>query len=60
MSKTAWCLQQVAFEGPGVFRRALENAGYHVHQTIVPTEGLPPQGQIDFLLILGGPMSVND
>ena len=57
--KTAWCLQQVAFEGPGVFRAALEQRGYLVNQGVVTTQGLP-QGQIDFLLIMGGPMSVND
>ena len=57
--KTAWCLQQVPFEGPGAFRAALERRKYRVNQTIVSTQGLP-QGQIDFLLIMGGPMSVND
>ncbi|MGE0473822.1 MAG: type 1 glutamine amidotransferase [Nitrospirales bacterium] len=57
--KTAWCLQQVPFEGPGVFQACLQRRGYSVHQTVVPTQGLP-QGQIDVLLIMGGPMSVND
>lgn len=57
--KTAWCIQQVAFEGPGVFQACLERRGYTVHRTVVPTQGLP-QGPIDFLLIMGGPMSVND
>ncbi|MGD9850921.1 MAG: type 1 glutamine amidotransferase [Nitrospirales bacterium] len=57
--KTAWCLQQVAFEGPGVFQPCLERRGYTVRQTVVPTQGLP-KGPVDFLLIMGGPMSVND
>lgn len=57
--KTAWCLQQVPFEGPGVFRHCLHRRGYTLHQTVVPTQGLP-QGPVDFLLIMGGPMSVND
>ena len=55
----AWCLQQVPFEGPSRFRVGLENRGYVVKQTVVPSEGLP-QGQVDFLLVMGGPMSVND
>ncbi len=57
--KTAWCLQQVPFEGPGVFQACLERRGYTVHQSVVPTQGLP-HGQVDLLLIMGGPMSVND
>lgn len=59
MKKIAWCLQQVPFEGPGVFRACLEKRGYLVKQRVVPTQGLP-HGRIDFLLIMGGPMSVND
>lgn len=57
--KVAWCLQQVPFEGPGVFRACLEQRGYLVKQSVVPTQGLP-HGPVDFLLIMGGPMSVND
>ena len=57
--KIAWCLQQVPFEGPGVFRASLERRGYQVKHTIVRDQGLP-DGPIDFLLIMGGPMSVND
>ncbi|MDH5585304.1 MAG: type 1 glutamine amidotransferase [Nitrospirota bacterium] len=57
--KIATCLQHVAFEGPGVFRQALEIRGYSVRSTLVPSEELP-QDPGDFLLIMGGPMSVND
>ena len=57
--KVALCLQQVPFEGPGVFRRALETRGYTVRNIIVPADGLPSDPG-DFLLIMGGPMSVND
>jgi GMP synthase-like glutamine amidotransferase len=57
--KIATCLQHVSFEGPGVFRQALEVRGYSVKTILVPSEGLP-QDPGDFLLIMGGPMSVND
>jgi GMP synthase-like glutamine amidotransferase len=57
--KVALCLQHVPFEGPGVFRRALEFRGYEVKTRVVPAEGLPmDHGNI--LLLMGGPMSVND
>ncbi len=57
--KVATCLQHVPFEGPGVFRQALEVRGYALRTILVPSEGLP-QDFGDFLLIMGGPMSVND
>ena len=57
--KVATCLQHVPFEGPGMFRQALEARGYTVRTTLVPSEGLPAAPG-DFLLIMGGPMSVND
>ncbi len=57
--KVATCLQHVPFEGPGVFRQALGKRGYTVKTTLVPTEGVPSDFG-DFLLIMGGPMSVND
>lgn len=55
----ATCLQHVSFEGPGVFRQALESQGYVLQTSLVPSQGLP-QDAGDFLLIMGGPMSVND
>jgi GMP synthase-like glutamine amidotransferase len=57
--KIATCLQHVPFEGPGIFRQALEVRGYSIRTTLVSFEGLP-QDHGDFLLIMGGPMSVND
>jgi len=57
--KVATCLQHVPFEGPGVFRQALETQGYAVKTILVPSQGLPLDLG-DFLLIMGGPMSVND
>lgn len=57
--KVALCLQHVPFEGAGVFRRALETRGYAVRSFLVPVDGLPLDPG-NFLLIMGGPMSVND
>jgi GMP synthase-like glutamine amidotransferase len=57
--KRAVCLQHVPFEGLGVFARLLEQRGYRVESRLVPTEGLPKDAG-DFLLVMGGPMSVND
>ena len=55
----ATCLQHVSFEGPGVFRQALESRGFELNTSLVPSQGLP-QDPGDFLLVMGGPMSVND
>ncbi len=57
--KTAFCLQHVPFEGPGVFERALGRLGYSLTRRLVPAEGVPADPG-DFLLVMGGPMSVND
>ena len=57
--KLAHCLQHVSFEGPGIFQSFLEERGYEVFQQLVPEKGLPSQLG-DFLLVMGGPMSVND
>ncbi len=57
--KQALCLQHVPFEGPGVFERILKRQRFNLTRRIVPTEGLPPDAG-DFLLVMGGPMSVND
>ncbi len=57
--KRAVCLQHVAFEGPGYFEKALAECGYLVEKHLVPQHGLPQDGG-DLLLVMGGPMSVND
>ena len=57
--KIATCFQHATFEGPGVFRQALEARGHTVQTILIPSEGLP-ESPGDFLLIMGGPMSVND
>ena len=56
---TAICLQHVPFEGPGIFQACLNQRGYLVQTRLVPTQGLPKESG-DLLLIMGGPMSVND
>ncbi len=55
----ATCLQHVPFEGPGMFRQALKSQGYVIRTSLVPSQGLP-QDPGDFLLMMGGPLSVND
>lgn len=58
-AKRATCLQHVSYEGPGVFGELLRESGYTVQQHLVPIDGLPAEAG-DFLLVMGGPMSVND
>jgi len=55
----AICLQHVPFEGPGVFATALINRGVRLDQYLVPQDGLPKDAG-DLLIVMGGPMSVND
>lgn len=55
----ARCLQHVRFEGPGCFEPLLREAGYELDRRVVPEAGLPPDPG-GFLLVMGGPMSVND
>ena len=57
--KRCVCLQHVPFEGPGFFEQVLVECGYRVEKHLVPQAGLPRDGG-DLLLVMGGPMSVND
>ena len=57
--KQALCFQHVPFEGPGAFRYALEKRHHRLDTRLVPRQGLPATLP-DFLLVMGGPMSVND
>ncbi len=57
--KTALCLQHVSFEGPGVFQPCLEKRGVELRKTLVPSDGVP-RDLPELLLVMGGPMSVND
>ncbi len=54
-------LQHVPFEGPGSIGPWLESAGYRVTVTkFYESTSLPHPSQIDLLIVMGGPMSVND
>ncbi|TKB90730.1 MAG: type 1 glutamine amidotransferase [Nitrospira sp.] len=55
----AICLQHVLFEGPGAFATALAKRGVSLEHSLVPKEGLPHDTG-DLLIVMGGPMSVND
>ncbi len=55
----AICLQHVPFEGPGAFARALTDRGVSLDRYLVPQDGLPKDAG-DLLIVMGGPMSVND
>lgn len=54
-------LQHVPFEGLGSIELWLENAGYKISGTRFFDSPLLPEAEdIDFLVIMGGPMSAND
>jgi GMP synthase (glutamine-hydrolysing) len=55
----AVCLQHVPFEGPGAFAKALAKRGVDLECSLVPKDGLPKDTG-DLLIVMGGPMSVND
>ncbi len=54
-------LQHVPFEGPGSIATWLSESGYEIScSRLFESESLPNLDQIDLLVIMGGPMSVND
>lgn len=55
----AVCLQHVLFEGPGAFAASLAKRGVQIEHHLVPENGLPKDAG-DLLIVMGGPMSVND
>lgn len=55
----AVCLQHVSFEGPGAFAKSLTQRGVLLEHHLVPRDGLPKDTG-DLLIVMGGPMSVND
>jgi GMP synthase-like glutamine amidotransferase len=55
----AVCLQHVPFEGPGAFAPSLAKRGVQIEHHLVPENGLPKDTG-DLLIVMGGPMSVND
>ena len=55
----AVCLKHVPFEGAGAFATALTARGVSLERYLVPQDGLPKDAG-DLLIVMGGPMSVND
>jgi GMP synthase (glutamine-hydrolysing) len=55
----AVCLKHVPFEGPGALATALTARGVSLDRYLVPQDGLPKDTG-DLLIVMGGPMSVND
>ncbi len=55
----ATCLKHVSFEGPGVFATHLTTRGISLERYLVPDVGLPDDPG-DLLIVMGGPMSVNN
>jgi GMP synthase-like glutamine amidotransferase len=54
-------LQHVPFEGLGSIEPWLRKAGYEIGCTrLYESEALPPSDSFDLLIVMGGPMSVND
>ena len=54
-------LQHVSFEGLGIIEPWLQDAGYEISNTqFFNSTVLPEIENIDFLVVMGGPMSVND
>lgn len=55
------CLQHVPFEGLGSIEPWLRAAGCDLSTTrLYEAEDLPAPDEVDLLIVLGGPMSVND
>jgi GMP synthase-like glutamine amidotransferase len=54
-------LQHVPFEGLGSIETWLQKAGHEITSTkLYESAELPSPDEIDFLVVMGGPMSVND
>ena len=57
----AHCLQHVAFEGMGAIETWLHQNQFEVsHTHLYESVDLPAISEIDWVIIMGGPMSVND
>ena len=54
-------LQHVPFEGLGCIEPILKAKGYHLSSThLYDKQTLPPIDDIDWLIVMGGPMGIND
>jgi GMP synthase-like glutamine amidotransferase len=59
--RRAHVLQHVPFEGLGQLDPWLGHAGFQIqHTRFFESSALPDPAAVDFLVVLGGPMSVND
>ena len=57
----SYIFQHVAFEGSGAILPYLESLGHHVHLVrLYADEELPQAADVDFAVLLGGPMSALD
>ena len=57
----AHCLQHVPFEGPGHIKAWLDAAGYSLTcSRLFESISFPQPEAVDLLIVMGGPMSVND
>jgi len=55
------CLQHVAFEGPGCISQWAGQKDHTLHMThLYNGDALPQVSDIDFLIVTGGPMNVDD
>jgi len=60
-SPELYCLQQVPFEGPGMIDPVLQQMGYSLKCIKLYNGDVPPDSEvIDYLIILGGPMDIED
>ena len=58
--KKVLCLKHAEFEGPALFEKLFDGLGYKMVTLNVWEEPMPKRYDFDVLLIMGGPMSVND
>jgi GMP synthase-like glutamine amidotransferase len=56
-----YCLQHVSFEGPGCIGQWIAEKGHELHIIhLYLGEALPQVNDVDLLVIMGGPMNVDD
>ncbi|WP_456434161.1 type 1 glutamine amidotransferase [Thermosulfuriphilus sp.] len=61
MTKRLHYLQHVPFETPGLIIDWAKSAGFEISKTALYSgDGFPPLGEIDLLVVMGGPMGVHD
>jgi GMP synthase (glutamine-hydrolysing) len=53
-------IQHVESEGPALIASWAEESGYDLTLSMAPTEEYPSSDEIDFLVVLGGPMDADD